>query len=189
MDDQEATDRILEQEEGPAPPAERQIDSSIQLPETPHEDSSNQGMSTSNTQEEIISLDPETPLIDTSSEDVPRPFTPASPIGDSSNQGIPASDTIGERITGTLNSDTPVLDTSAVVLRPLAPATPNGDSSNRGMPASDTPNEDDLTPRTSASHTAEGNIAMSGTSGLLLFSIWCAFSSVTFIFDTCTGYE
>lgn len=84
IDDQGTT--LLQQEVGTNPPAETQIDGSTQEPETPNGDSLDQGMSTSNTQEEIMSSNPETPLSDTS----PRPFTPATPNEDSL---IQASDT------------------------------------------------------------------------------------------------
>lgn len=84
--DQGAT--LLPQEVGTNPPAETQVDGSIQEPEIPNGEGLNQGMSTSNTQEEISS-NSETLLSDTS----PRPFTPVTPNKDSS---IQASDTSHE---------------------------------------------------------------------------------------------
>lgn len=104
---------------GTNPPAETQVDGSIQEPETPNGDSLNQGMSTSNTQEEIISSNPETPLSDTS----PRPFTPATPNEDSSiqasdtpNEAGPQPSTSASQITGgeTTRSGTLVLQDLAV---------------------------------------------------------------------------
>lgn len=104
---------------GTNPPAETQVDGSIQEPETPNGDSLNQEMSTSNTQEEIKSSNPETPLSDTS----PRPFTRATPNEDSSIQASdtpveagPQPSTSASQITGgeTTRSGTLVLQDLAV---------------------------------------------------------------------------
>lgn len=109
----------------------------IQEPLTPDGDSSYQGMSTSITQEEIMSLNSGTHDLNTSSEkEVVKSLTSASPNEDSSKQGRPASDVQNKIETQ------PVLETSAKKdSKSLTPASLNGDSSNQRMSASDTLDE------------------------------------------------
>lgn len=110
----------------------------IQEPPTPDGDSSYQGMSTSITQEEIMSLNSGThDLLNTSSEkEVAKSLTSASQNEDSSKQGRPASDVQNKIETQ------PVLETSAKKdSKSLTPASLNGDSSNQRMSASVTLDE------------------------------------------------